>query len=274
MDTIDRDTIDRDTIDRGTIAISGSASGIGAATAERFRAAGHRVIGIDLHDAEVLADLSAVDGRRHAIEAVQSLAPDGLDGLVAGAGLGPQERPPGRLVAVNYFGAVTLLEGLLPLLSHGGTSLSPGGAAVVICSNSAGITPIEDPTVLETMAAGDEAGARGAADALHGAIVYGATKLALARWLRHSVQRWADRGVRINAVAPGPVETPLFAGSRADPEIGPLVDALPIPFGTISQPRQIAAVIAFLLGPDSGNCHGSILFSDGGTDALLRPDAL
>ena len=252
----------------GTFAISGSASGIGAATASRLRDAGHRVIGIDQHDAEVVADLSTVDGRRTAVDAVGSLAPDGLDGLVAGAGLGPQERPWGRLVAVNYFGAITLLDGLRPLLARA------GGAAVAICSNSAGITPIEDPAVLEAMAAGDEARARALGDDVHGGILYGATKLALARWIRSSVQAWGDAGVRLNAVAPGPVDTPLFAGSRADPELGPLVDALPIPHGGISSPQQIASVIGFLLGPDSAPCHGSIVFCDGGTDALLRPDAL
>ncbi len=250
----------------GTIAISGSASGIGAATAQRLQAAGHRVIGVDQHDAEVVADLSTDDGRAGALTAVTSLAPDGLDGLVAGAGIGPQERPSGRLVAVNYFGAVSLLDGLRPALAR------RGGAAVAICSNSAGITPVEDPAVLDAMAAGDEARARALADEIHGGIIYGATKLALGRWIRHQVQEWGDAGVRLNAVAPGPVDTPLFAGSRADPELGPLVDALPVPFGGLAAPGQIAAIIQFLLGPDSGNCHGSILFADGGTDALLRPD--
>jgi NAD(P)-dependent dehydrogenase (short-subunit alcohol dehydrogenase family) len=169
---------------------------------------------------------------------------------------------------VNFFGAITLLDGLRSALARG------GGSAVAICSNSAGITPLEDPAVLDAMAAGDEARARALADEIHGAIIYGVTKRALARWIRGHVQEWADAGVRLNAVAPGPVDTPLYNGSREDPELAPFVDALPVPYGTISTPAQIAGIIAFLLGPDSANCHGSILFSDGGTDALLRPDAI
>jgi NAD(P)-dependent dehydrogenase (short-subunit alcohol dehydrogenase family) len=250
----------------GTIVISGSASGIGAATAERLRGAGHGVIGVDLAGADVVADLSDPDGRRTALAGIGELAVDGLDGVVAGAGLGPQERPAGRLVAVNYFGAVTLLDGLIDLLA------ARGGRAVAICSNSAGITPVDDPAVLDAMAAGDEPRARALADGLHGAVVYGATKLALGRWLRRTAPAWAERGVRLNAVAPGPVDTPLLAGSRADPELGPLVDALPVPFGGVAEPATIAGVIAFLLGPESGNVCGSVLFADGGTDALLRPD--
>jgi NAD(P)-dependent dehydrogenase (short-subunit alcohol dehydrogenase family) len=250
----------------GTIVISGSASGIGAATAELLRRADHRVIGIDLADADVVADLSDPAGRDEASARIGGLAPDGIDGLVAGAGLGPQERPPGRLVAVNFFGATALLSGLVDLLAL------RGGRAVAICSNSAGITPVDDPAVLDAMADGDEPRARALADDLHGAVVYGATKLALGRWLRRTAPHWAERGVRLNAVAPGPVDTPLLAGSRADPELGPLVDALPVPFGGVAEPDAIAGVIAFLLGTGSGNVCGSILFADGGTDALLRPD--
>lgn len=252
----------------GTVVISGSASGIGAATADRLRTAGHTVIGIDLHDAEVVADLATPEGRATAVAAVVEAAPDGLDGVVAGAGIGPQERPVGRLVRVNYFGAVTLLDGVADLLA------AAGGTAVAICSNSAGIVPVEDPAVLDAMAAGDEERAVACAEELHGAVVYGATKLALARWIRRTAPSWGERGVRLNAVAPGPVDTPLLAGSRADPELGPLTDALPVPYGGVARPEQLAGIIAFLLGPDSAPAAGSIVFADGGTDALLRPDAL
>ena len=66
----------------------------------------------------------------------------------------------------------------------------------------------------------------------------------------------------------------MLAASRADPILGPLVDALPIPLGRRGAPAEIATVVAFLLGPDSGYVHGSVLFADGGSDALLRPDAV
>jgi NAD(P)-dependent dehydrogenase (short-subunit alcohol dehydrogenase family) len=67
--------------------------------------------------------------------------------------------------------------------------------------------------------------------------------------------------------------TPLLQGSYDDPELGPLVDALPVPWGAPPfAADRIARVIDFLLSPASAPVHGSILFADGGTDALLRPD--
>ncbi|MCY4424603.1 MAG: hypothetical protein OXC06_16205, partial [Acidimicrobiaceae bacterium] len=73
----------------GTYAISGSASGMGAATRRRLEAAGHQVVGIDRREAEVIADLGTADGRTEAAAAVISAAGGVLDGAVSAAGLGP-----------------------------------------------------------------------------------------------------------------------------------------------------------------------------------------
>ena len=90
---------------------------MGAATAARLTADGHRVIGVDLRDADVLADLGTAEGRAAAVAAVTDAAGGVLDGLVTFAGLGPLPGRSGALVAsVNYFGTIALLEGLPPLL--------------------------------------------------------------------------------------------------------------------------------------------------------------
>ena len=101
-----------------TIVITGSASGLGLATRRRLEAAGDRVIGVDLHDAEIEADLSTTAGRVDAIAAVIAAAPS-IDGLIVCAGLGPHVTPTSLLVAVNYFGAVDVLDGLLDALAAG-----------------------------------------------------------------------------------------------------------------------------------------------------------
>jgi NAD(P)-dependent dehydrogenase (short-subunit alcohol dehydrogenase family) len=253
-------------------AVTGSASGIGAAVRARLESDGWRVVGVDLDGQEVTADLSTADGRRAAVDGVLERLDDGaLDAAVVCAGLGPQVPDRALLVSVNYFGAVAALDGWLDALAaSAGAGSAP--SAVAICSNSISVTPMPDLSLVERMLDGDEHAARELAADLVGPTVYAMTKLALGRALRQRAQGWATRAVRLNAVAPGPVETPLFQGTLDDPVLGPLVDLLPVPMGRPSRPEEIAAPIAFLLSPEASMVHGSILFVDGGSDALLRSD--
>jgi NAD(P)-dependent dehydrogenase (short-subunit alcohol dehydrogenase family) len=68
------------------------------------------------------------------------------------------------------------------------------------------------------------------------------------------------------------VLTPLLQGSLDHPVYGPAVRDFPIPTGGFGTPEQIASAVAFLLSPEAAFCCGSVLFVDGGTDALVRPD--
>lgn len=248
--------------------MTGSASGIGAAVAERFGRSGARVIGVDRAGADVVADLGTPEGRARAIGEVAERCEGCLDGLVVAAGIGPQVEPTGSIVRVNYFGALAVLDGLLAALGAG-----EAPAAVAVASNSAGITPA-DTALVSLLSEGDEDGAVARADDLDGATVYGMTKLALARAVRRRARPWGEAGVRVNAVAPGPVDTPLLRGTLADPRLGPAVELLPIPLARRASAEEIASAIAFLLDPANAYVHGSVLFVDGGTDAELRPDAL
>lgn len=247
--------------------MTGSASGLGAAVRARMEDDGWEVIGVDLHDQEVAVDLATDEGRAALRTEVEARTGGELAAVVACAGIGPHVKPPSLIAAVNYFGAVATLDGLFPLLSR-----SADAAAVAVASNSLGIIPA-DSQLVDAMLAGDEPAALARADQLDGSTVYGNSKQALARAVRRRAERWGADGVRVNAVAPGPVETPLLQGSMDDPELGPLVDALPIPLGRRAAPDEIAAVITFLLSPAAALVHGSVLFADGGTDAQLRPDA-
>jgi NAD(P)-dependent dehydrogenase (short-subunit alcohol dehydrogenase family) len=170
-------------------------------------------------------------------------------------------------VAVNYFGAIDVLDGLLGALRQGDQP-----AAVLISSNSISMTPMTDTTLIDLLLAGDEPGALEAAERFDGPSVYAMTKVALARAARARVQTWGEAGVRLNLVAPGPVRTPLLQATKDDPELGKYVALLPIPLGREADPAEIAGPVAFLLGPDASNVHGSLLFVDGGSDALFRPD--
>jgi len=251
------------------VAVSGSASGIGAAVRTRLERAGMRVLGVDLRDAEVIADLATALGRATAVDRIAAACTGRLDGLVVCAGVGPQVEPQATIVSVDYFGATALLAGLRPALAAAAPS-----AAVAVSSNAATLPGAESPLVAACLA-DDEAQARQLAASATGAAVYASAKLALARWVRRHAPTaaWAGAGVRLNAVAPGAVRTPLLSGGLAHPRYGPAIRALPIPTGDFGTPEQVAAAIAFLLGPDAAFCCGSVLYVDGGTDALVRGDA-
>jgi len=249
--------------------VTGSAGGIGGAVRERIEADGYAVIGVDVHDAEVRADLASADGRRAAVDEIGRVAGDALDGLVVAAGIGGSTGAPSSLVArVNYFGAVTLLDGLRPMLERGDRP-----AAVAIASNSATAVPFEDATFVELLLAGDEDGAAALADGMDGELVYAQAKLALVRAVRRRAQEWGQAGVRLNAVAPGPVLTPLTEQALDHPVTGPLIRQYPIPLDRWGEKEEIAEAVWFLLATGAW-VHGAVLYVDGGTDALLNPDRL
>jgi NAD(P)-dependent dehydrogenase (short-subunit alcohol dehydrogenase family) len=250
------------------IAVSGSASGIGAAVRARLEAAGARVIGVDRHAAEVIADLGEPGGRAAAVAGVVAASGGRLAGLVACAGVGPQFEPAAAIVSIDYFGAQALLAGLRPALAAGDRP-----AAVAVSSNSSTLPGAEGPLAAACLA-GDEAEARRLALAGGGHAAYAGAKLALACWVRRTAPtaEWAGAGIRLNAVAPGPVVTPLLREGLEHPVYGPAIRGFPVPAGRFGAPEEIAAAVAFLLGPDAAFCCGSVLFVDGGTDALLRPD--
>ena len=255
-----------------TTVVTGSASGMGAANKARLEAEGHRVIGVDVRDADVIADLSTPEGRQAAIAGVTDLADGSIDGLVTWAGLSGLTDRPGRLVAaVNYFGTVEVMDGLRPLLAAGDAP-----AAVVVSSNSTSIQPGVPMALVDALRAGDEPAALTVADETDSFAAYPASKLAVARWCRAAsvTDEWAGAGIRLNAIAPGAVETPLLDASRSDVTVGEFVDALPIPAGGPASPDDIVGVVSFLLGPDARFLVGSFLVVDGGSDALIRTDAV
>ena len=250
----------------GTYCVTGTASGIGRATKQRLEADGHRVIGVDLRDAEVIADFSTPEGRSAAIDAVLGACGGTLDGVVPCAGV--SSVPEAKVVAINYFGVMALLEGLRPALAAG-----TDPAVVLISSNSTTMTPGLTVADAEAFLAGEEAAQ--AYFAGKGYLPYPAGKLAIAFWVRRSAGHpdWMGSGIRVNAVAPGVIDTNMTRPLLDSPAMAKALEAIPIPAGRWGKPEEIAEAIAFLISPRAGFIVGQVLFVDGGTDAVLQPTA-
>ncbi|MCI0157642.1 SDR family oxidoreductase [Leifsonia shinshuensis] len=254
-----------------TSVVTGSASGIGATTARLLAERGERVIGIDLRNADVEADLSVPEGRADAAARAIELAGGTIDAVIACAGI---SAPIPKTISVNYFGVTELLTALLPALA---ASDAPRAAVV---SSMASLQP-NSAEMVEAALAGDEAGAlRIAAELAEqgpeaGYLVYPSSKRALARWVRREsiTPAWAGAGIPLNAVAPGTVITPMTADLLKTPEGAAMVDAaVPMPLNYHQPPESVANLLIWLTSVENSHLAGQVVYDDGGADATLRGD--
>lgn len=249
-----------------TTVITGAASGIGAAVKAHFEQLGHRVIGVDRQHADVVADLSTREGRNHAIAQILELT-DSLDGLVCCAGVGVTAPDLNIIIQVNYFGARALIEGLTSALC------ATEQPAITVIGSFAASQQLKNPDLLsQALIDGDEGRIEQVLQDIAGPhIAYSASKYALTVFCRQQAVTLGKMGVRINVVAPGAVATPLHQASLQDPRFGAAVKQFVAPLGEHTNPAQIANAVAFLQSEQATFVHGSVLFIDGGMDAMLRP---
>lgn len=256
-----------------TAVVTGSASGLGRATKALLEARGERVIGVDLRDADVTVDLTTEGGRAQLVEEVTARSEGSLDAIYAIAG---SAQPVPLTAAVNFFGAVATLEGLRPLLEG-----SPAPRAVTVTSMAA-LHGVDDELVA-AMTAGDEPRAMARAEALaagtsgEGYLIYSSSKRALAQWVRRSAPSpaWAGASIPLNAVAPGVVVTPMTQDLIATEEAkASLLELVPMPLNGIAEAPAVAHLLGWLGSVENSHLCGQIIYIDGGSDAVMRGDAI
>ncbi|MFJ6156581.1 SDR family oxidoreductase [Pseudarthrobacter sp. NPDC092184] len=256
-----------------TSVLTGAASGIGKATKDLLEQRGERVIGADIHDAEVVVDLSTAEGRAALVQEAGRISGGSIDAVYAVAGLAV---PAPATVAVNFFGTVATLEGLRPLLAG---SEAP---RAVFVSSMAALLP-SDGGLVALLTEGDEAAAMARAGVLAkdpattGQLIYASTKLALSRWVRReaATPAWAGAGIPLNAAAPGVIATPMTAGLIATAEAREqLLRMVPMPLNGIAEPIVVARLLAWLNSEENTHLCGQVIYVDGGSDAVLRGDSV
>lgn len=247
-----------------TIVVTGCASGIGLETARLCKAWGATVLGVDRtltheHVDELYkADLSDPTMIRQLVQAL----PHGIHGLANIAGL-PPTAPAERVLKVNLVGLKALTLGLIPKLAD--------GASIVNLASLAGydwashVSSIHESEDLDFEDVAEFVRTHDAGDA--GGRSYFFSKEALVAWTLKNRWTWRERGIRMNAVSPGPVDTPILGdfvktlGARAEEDMRVMDRA-----GT---PADIAPVVAFLLSDLSGWIRGANLPVDGGMSSHL-----
>lgn len=249
-----------ETTDQQRIAvITGSASGMGKATADLLRARGCRVIGVDLRNADIIADLSSDEGRAAMISQVADIAGDRLDIVIANAGV---THPDPLCYQVNYFGALATLEGLRPLLAK---SLAPRAVATASLAAASSFD--------SAMVALLESGQVPESTNVHGT-AYIVSKYALAHWVRMNAPKpeWAGSGILLNAICPGLIDTPMQEEAAKQESVQQLIAA--IPMGRMAQAEEVAEVFAFLSSPQNSYMAGQLIFVDGALDAMMRDKSI
>ena len=239
------------TVDGKTVLVTGAASGIGKATAELCATLGAKLILVDLNEAGLRQTVDSIgkdDTVSYALDLtnydllcqmVASLPK--LDGIASNAGVVKsllakfnENSDMEMLFSINTFSHINLIQELIKQKKLN------KGASIVFTSSMSGVFC-----------------------GLPGGSLYGATKSALAGYSKALALELAPRGIRVNTVHPGMIETPLTQGTALSKEI--LVeDANHYPLGRYGKPKEVAAAIVYLLSDATVWMTGTQLLLDGG----------
>lgn len=233
--------------DQRIIVVTGAAGGIGSAVCARFRDEGARVFALDLRPPapDVEADFVAVDVQDpdSVVAAIDSVveAAGRIDGLVAAAGLSEEPTPAESMPVTVWDRTINVnLRGVfLTCQAVGRHMLEKSAGSIVAIASMSGNHIVNSPQQQ---------------------VAYNASKAGVSAMVRSLAYEWGPRGVRVNAVSPGYVGTPLLTSKT---EMHPTWMAA-TPLARFATPAEVAAACSWLVGAESGFCLGTELLMDGG----------
>lgn len=232
-----------------TVVVTGAGSGIGAATAKKLMDEGWRVACLDRNreaaqkvaGSEPVIEVDVAD-EKAVVAAFKDIAAlfGTLDALVTCAGIyetttfeETNAEIFARLLAVNVTGTFLCLREAAKMMQ--------AGARICTVSSVAGL--------------------RGGG--LAGTISYATSKGAILALTKNAARVLGSRGIAVNTVAPGMIDTPFAAVPLSDPSIRTRVEAM-TSFGRLGTAEDIADVIAWLVSPEAAYVHGATIVADGG----------
>ena len=250
-----------------TYVLTGGATGIGAAIKARLKAAGHRLVVLDLRDADIEVDLSEASQRQAAITALLEILPESIEGIITCAGVASHFPDLKKILSINYTGSIEIINGLRQ-------RLAPGSSVVMVSSNSAPLC--QKPELVELLLEDQWQNIDTMLPEVSGHDCYSGSKQAVAKWMRKHAPEFAGQGIRLNAIAPGYTETAMTKGVAEDPQYGDAIRQFvaSIPMQRPGYPEDMADAVEFLLSDKASFVAGSMLYIDGGHDAMFRPKSI
>lgn len=240
-----------------TIVVTGCSSGIGLETTHELIRQGANVIGVDRNPSDAAQQFIQTDlSRPELIDALVAELPNEIDGLCNIAGL-PPTAPAALVLSVNVLALQRLTERLEPKLADGASITNLASLAGVGWPDAIDQIKEFDGVDFDTVAAFcerhhmDDAGRS-----------YFFSKEVVVTWTMRNRWTWRERGIRMNAISPGPVDTPILPdfvktlGTRVEEDMR-VMDRP----GT---PQDVAPVVAFLQSDGSRWLRGANLTVDGG----------
>lgn len=249
------------------VALTGGASGIGNAVAEKFIGAGHEVHAFDIHEPQakvarwVKTDISDATSIASALAAAEGP----YDALINNAGLPPRDGWEEKILQVNFIGLRSFLQGMLEHLNEGASIVNTASRAGAMWRDN--LEEVKDFLSLDPSDLSDFIASRN----IDPTRAYRLSKEAVIVLTMAETERLHARGLRMNSVSPSAVSTGIlqdFEKAFGEPVMKNVART-----GRPGSPAEIAEVIVFLASKQSHWIKGQDILVDGGMSAMIANDA-